>query len=63
MSKTIKTLRGMHDVLPGQTPGWSRLESTLSQTARQYGYQEIRMPIVEQTALFSRGIGEVTDIV
>lgn len=63
MSKTIKTLRGMHDVLPGQTPGWSRLESTLSQTARNYGYQEIRMPIVEQTALFSRGIGEVTDIV
>ena len=63
MSKTIKTLRGMHDVLPGQTPGWSRLESTLSQTARHYGYQEIRMPIVEQTALFSRGIGEVTDIV
>lgn len=63
MSKTIKTLRGMHDVLPGQTPGWSLLESTLSQTARHYGYQEIRMPIVEQTALFSRGIGEVTDIV
>jgi histidyl-tRNA synthetase len=63
MSKTIKTLRGMHDVLPGQTPGWFRLESTLSQTARHYGYQEIRMPIVEQTALFSRGIGEVTDIV
>lgn len=63
MSKTIKTLRGMHDVLPGQTRGWARLESTLSQTARQYGYQEIRMPIVEQTALFSRGIGEVTDIV
>lgn len=63
MSKTIKSLRGMHDVLPGQTPGWSRLESTLRQTACQYGYQEIRTPIVEQTALFARGIGEVTDIV
>lgn len=63
MSKTIKTLRGMHDVLPGQTPGWARLESILSTVARQYGYQEIRMPIVEHTALFARGIGEVTDIV
>ncbi|ANJ67588.1 histidine--tRNA ligase [Halothiobacillus diazotrophicus] len=63
MSKTLQTLRGMHDVLPAQTPAWAHLESTLSATARAYGYQEIRMPLVEHTALFSRSIGEVTDIV
>lgn len=63
MSKTLQTLRGMHDVLPAQTPGWFQLESVLANTARRYGYQEIRMPLVEHTALFARGIGEVTDIV
>ncbi len=63
MSKTLQTLRGMHDVLPAQTLGWAHLESVLANTARRYGYQEIRMPIVEHTALFARGIGEVTDIV
>jgi histidyl-tRNA synthetase len=63
MSKTLQTLRGMHDVLPAQTPGWAHLETILANTARRYGYQEIRMPIVEHTALFARGIGEVTDIV
>ncbi|MGC8697507.1 MAG: histidine--tRNA ligase, partial [Halothiobacillus sp.] len=63
MSKTLQTLRGMHDVLPAQTLGWSQLESVLADTARRYGYQEIRMPLVEHTALFARGIGEVTDIV
>ncbi|HUX81331.1 MAG TPA: histidine--tRNA ligase [Halothiobacillus sp.] len=63
MSKTLQTLRGMHDVLPAQTPAWARLESIVAGTARAYGYQEIRMPLVEHTALFSRGIGEVTDIV
>lgn len=63
MSKTLQTLRGMRDVLPAQTPAWARLESIVSGTARAYGYQEIRMPLVEHTALFSRSIGEVTDIV
>jgi histidyl-tRNA synthetase len=63
MSKTLQTLRGMHDVLPAQSPAWARLESIVADTARAYGYQEIRMPLVEHTALFSRGIGEVTDIV
>lgn len=63
MSKTLQTLRGMHDVLPVQTPAWAHLESIVADTARTYGYQEIRMPLVEHTALFSRGIGEVTDIV
>lgn len=63
MSKTLHSLRGMHDTLPDQTPAWLVLEATLASTARAYGYQQIRMPIVEHTALFKRGIGEVTDIV
>ncbi len=63
MSKTLHSLRGMHDTLPEQTPAWLALEATLASTARTYGYQQIRMPIVEHTALFARGIGEVTDIV
>ncbi len=63
MSKTLKSIRGMHDVLPDKTPAWRHLESALRQTASAFGYEEIRMPIVEQTALFARSIGEVTDIV
>ncbi|WP_407275656.1 histidine--tRNA ligase [Halothiobacillus sp. DCM-1] len=63
MSKTLHSLRGMHDTLPEQTPAWLALESTLAATARAYGYQQIRMPLVEHTALFARSIGEVTDIV
>jgi len=63
MSKTPKSIRGMHDVLPDDTPAWQRLETALRDTAAAFGYEEIRMPIVEQTALFARSIGEVTDIV
>jgi histidyl-tRNA synthetase len=53
----------MNDILPDQTPVWQYVESTVRQVLGQYGYQEIRMPIVEQTELFKRSIGEVTDIV
>ncbi|WP_406565649.1 histidine--tRNA ligase [Marinobacter fonticola] len=53
----------MNDILPDQTPVWQYLERTVSRVLRGYGYQEIRMPIVEQTELFKRSIGEVTDIV
>ncbi|MFO7581696.1 histidine--tRNA ligase [Guyparkeria sp.] len=63
MSKTLQSIRGMHDVLPEQTPAWQRLEAALAETAVAFGYEEIRMPIVEQTGLFARSIGEVTDIV
>ena len=59
----IKAIRGMNDILPDQTPVWQYVESTVRQVLSQYGYQEIRMPIVEQTELFKRSIGEVTDIV
>ena len=59
----IQAIRGMNDILPEQTPVWQFVEATVRKVLRQYGYQEIRMPIVEQTDLFKRSIGEVTDIV
>lgn len=62
MSK-IQSIRGMNDILPGQTPLWQHVERTAAQLLASYGYQEIRFPILEQTELFKRSIGEVTDIV
>lgn len=59
----INAIRGMNDILPEQTALWQRLESVAAQVFTAYGFQEIRMPIVEQTELFKRSIGEVTDIV
>lgn len=59
----IQAIRGMNDILPEQTPVWQYVESTVRQVLGQYGYHEIRMPVVEQTELFKRSIGEVTDIV
>ncbi len=53
----------MHDILMDETPRWQYLEKTIRQTLNQYGYQEIRLPIVESTELFSRSIGDNTDIV
>ncbi len=63
MADTIRSIRGMNDILPDTTPYWQAVESTLNEVLTAYGYQEIRFPIVEKTALFSRSIGEVTDIV
>ena len=59
----IKALIGMNDILPGQTQIWRYLEDQVKATLDGFGYQEIRMPIVEETRLFKRSIGEVTDIV
>ncbi len=53
----------MHDILPQHTRLWQWLESTVRDTMQSYGYQEIRMPVVEVSELFHRSIGEVTDIV
>ncbi|BBL71954.1 histidine--tRNA ligase [Methylogaea oryzae] len=53
----------MHDILPDQSPRWQWVESVMRDILGGYGYQEIRTPIVEKTELFSRSIGEVTDIV
>jgi len=63
MSETIQAIRGMSDVLPAETPSWEAFEDTVRQWLRDYGYRNIRMPIVEKTDLFVRSIGEVTDIV
>lgn len=59
----IKAIRGMNDILPDQTPVWQFLEGQVKAVLGAYGYSELRMPIVEQTDLFKRSIGEVTDIV
>jgi len=53
----------MNDVLPDESPTWHYLETSLRKITASYGYSEIRMPIVENTQLFCRSIGEVTDIV
>ena len=63
MSSTIKAVRGMHDTLPDASPTWQFLEKTVSQVLGGYGYQQIRLPIVEKTELFERSLGETTDIV
>jgi histidyl-tRNA synthetase len=63
VAKNIQAIRGMNDYLPGETAIWQRIEGTLKQVLGSYGYSEIRLPIVEQTPLFKRAIGEVTDVV
>lgn len=63
MSKSLQAIRGMNDILPDQTPIWRYVENTLAVLLEQYGYQEIRLPILEFTELFARGIGEGTDVV
>jgi len=63
MAKGITRIRGMHDITPQQTPQWQHLEQRLRTLMKAYGYDEIRMPIVEKTDLFARSIGAVTDIV
>lgn len=63
MTNNIQAIRGMHDVLPDQTPLWQYAEQKLREVLTVYGYSEIRLPIVEKTELFKRSIGEVTDIV
>ena len=63
MAKQLKAIRGMNDLLPDQSPAWQYLEGKFRQLMANYGYSEMRMPIVEPSGLFSRGIGAGTDIV
>lgn len=63
MSKTIQAIRGMNDFSPAETPLWQWVEGTIRDTFSNYGYSEIRTPILESTSLFERGVGEATDIV
>ncbi|MTD27211.1 histidine--tRNA ligase [Erwinia sorbitola] len=62
MSK-IQSIRGMRSILPEETPVWQWLESKVRSIAWRYGYQEVRLPILEPVSLFERAVGESTDIV
>ena len=62
-SKKITAVKGMNDVLPGESAKWEWLEGVVRNLMARYAYRNIRTPIVEPTALFVRGLGEVTDIV
>ena len=63
LSRQIQAIRGMNDILPQEIAIWHYLEDSVRSLLDRYGYDEIRMPIVEKTELFKRSIGEVTDIV
>ena len=63
MSQIIEPLRGVHDVLPAQIAAWQHLERITRQVFASYGYEEFRVPLIEQTQLFKRSIGDFTDIV
>ncbi len=63
MATTLQSIRGMNDLLPSETPLWQALEAEARALLAAYGYEEIRLPLVEQTAVFARSIGEHTDIV
>jgi len=63
VEKTLQPVRGMNDILADQMPGWQFLESEARALFAAYGYQEVRLPLLEPTELFKRSIGEFTDIV
>jgi len=63
LAEQIQPVRGMNDVLPTQIGAWQHLEDTVRALLTEYGYEEIRVPIVEHTELFKRAIGEFTDVV
>ncbi|BDH44573.1 histidine--tRNA ligase [Salmonella enterica subsp. enterica serovar Choleraesuis] len=63
MNTSLRAIRGMRDVLPEETPIWQWLETKFRQMVFRYGYQEMRLPLLEPVALFERAVGEATDIV
>src|SRR5215469_13490643 len=63
LAEQIQRVRGMNDILPEAIGAWQYLESTVRELLTSYGYEEIRVPVVEHTALFKRAIGELTDVV
>ncbi len=63
MAEQIQPVRGMNDVLPAQIAAWQHLEDTVRALLTEYGFEEIRVPVVEHTELFKRAIGEFTDVV
>ena len=63
MNQKFQSIKGFYDILPKATPLWFKLEDTARRVLAQYGYNNIRMPLVENTDLFVRSVGEHTDIV
>jgi len=63
MATALQAVRGMDDVLPDEAPRWQRFEDVARRVFEQYGYRNLRVPLVEPTALYVRGIGEHTDVV
>jgi histidyl-tRNA synthetase len=63
LAEQIQPIRGMNDILPADIGAWQYLESCVRELVTSYGYEEMRVPIVEHTALFRRSIGEFTDVV
>ncbi len=59
----VRSIKGTKDILPADSAAWQAAEETIRRVMAAYNYQEIRTPIFEQTSLFSRSIGELTDIV
>lgn len=59
----IKKPRGTEDILPKDAAAWNLIETTARNICKKYGYKEIRTPVFEETALFSRGVGDTTDVV
>ena len=59
----LRAVKGMNDILPPESARWEWFEATVREAMRPHGYLDVRTPIVEPTALFVRGLGEVTDIV
>ncbi|HVR69811.1 MAG TPA: histidine--tRNA ligase [Vicinamibacteria bacterium] len=62
-SGRIQAVKGTHDILPDEAPRWQRVEDEARRLFDRYGYREVRPPVIEQTELFARGIGQETDIV
>jgi len=63
MAEIIKAIKGTCDVTPDDSYKWQYVEQTMLNTASLYGYREIRIPVFEYTEVFSRGVGDTTDVV
>ena len=62
-TKQINAIKGMNDILPPESARWEWLEAIVRRVMAEHAYRNVRMPIMEQTQLYTRGLGEVTDIV
>lgn len=63
MSEINRAVKGTNDILPGESAGWQFAEGKMLETARLYGFEEIRVPVFEHTEVFSRSVGDTTDVV